>query len=85
MFLGSSDIGDVSSRIPTIHPFVAILGDEASDHTPAFARAAASERGREVMLAAAEALACTAADVLGDASFTARAWARQREKAAVGL
>ncbi|MFE5808404.1 hypothetical protein [Streptomyces sp. NPDC056491] len=64
VFLGSSDLGDVSGRVPAIHPFVAILGDDASDHTPAFARAAASERGLEVMLAAAEALACTAADVL---------------------
>ncbi|MFD6181794.1 hypothetical protein [Streptomyces goshikiensis] len=43
------------------------------------------ERGREVMLAAAEALACTAADVLSDADITARAWARQREKAAASL
>ncbi|MFD9337820.1 amidohydrolase [Streptomyces sp. NPDC060028] len=85
VFLGSSDIGDVSGRVPAIHPFVAILGDGASDHTPAFARAAASGRGREVMLAAAEALACTAADVLTDAGLAARAWARQREKAAAGL
>ncbi|MFJ6793141.1 amidohydrolase [Streptomyces sp. NPDC091268] len=85
VFLGSSDIGDVSSRVPAIHPFVAILGDDASDHTPEFARAAASGRGRAVMLAAAEALACTAVDVLGDAGFAARAWDRQREKAAAGL
>ncbi|MFE9462790.1 amidohydrolase [Streptomyces virginiae] len=85
VFLGSSDIGDVSSRVPAIHPFVAILGQDASDHTPAFARAAASPRGREVMLAAAEALACTAADVLTDAGFASRAWARQREKEAAGL
>lgn len=85
VFPGSSDIGDVSSRVPAIHPFVAILGDEGSDHTPAFARAAASDRGREVMLAAAEALACTAADVLTDSGFAARAWARQHEKAAAGL
>ncbi|MGW6862006.1 amidohydrolase [Streptomyces xanthophaeus] len=89
IFLGSSDIGDVSSRVPAIHPFVAILGDEtcdeASDHTPAFARAAASERGREVMLAAAEALACTAADVLTDAQIAARAWACHRKKAVAGF
>ncbi|MFJ9596928.1 amidohydrolase [Streptomyces virginiae] len=85
VFPGSSDIGDVSSRVPAIHPFVAILGDGASDHTPAFARAAASDRGREVMLAAAEALACTAADVLTDSGLADRAWARQREKAAAGL
>ncbi|MFE6834001.1 hypothetical protein ACFVFI_04030 [Streptomyces sp. NPDC057705] len=85
VFLGSSDIRDVGSRVPAIHPFVAILGDETSDHTPAFARAPASERGREVMLAPAGALACTAADVLTDAGITARAWARQREGATAGL
>ncbi|OKK22279.1 amidohydrolase [Streptomyces sp. CB00455] len=85
VFLGSSDIGDVSVRVPAIHPFVAILGDGASDHTPAFARAAASGRGREVMLAAAEALACTAADVLTDAGLSARAWERLREQEAAGL
>ncbi|WP_078628356.1 amidohydrolase [Streptomyces sp. NRRL F-2664] len=86
VFPGSSDIGDVSIRVPAIHPFVAITGDdETSDHTPAFARAAASDRAREVMLAAAEALACTAADVLTDPGLAARAWARQREKAEAGL
>ncbi|MET9961767.1 amidohydrolase [Streptomyces sp. NPDC006326] len=84
-YLGSSDIGDVSTRVPAIHPFVAILGEEASDHTPAFARAADSERGRAVMLAAAEALACTAADVLLRDDLSARAWARLREKEAAGL
>lgn len=85
VYLGSSDIGDVSGRVPAIHPFVAILGDTESDHTPAFAQAADSDRGRAVMLAAAEALACTAADVLTDAALSARAWARLREKAAAGL
>lgn len=85
VFLGSSDIGDVSNRVSAIHPFVAILGEEEPDRTPAFARAAASERGRQVMLAAAEALARTAADVLTDAGLSARAWARLREMAAAGL
>ncbi|MFJ9078766.1 amidohydrolase [Streptomyces sp. NPDC102278] len=85
VFLGSSDIGDVSIRVPAIHPFVAILGDDESDHTPAFAAAAGSDRGREVMLAAAEALACTAADVLVDAGLSARAWERLREREAAGL
>ncbi|WP_158074276.1 hypothetical protein [Streptomyces sp. CB03578] len=82
VFLGSSDIGDVSSRAPAIHPIVAILGDDTSDHTLVFARAVASERGREVILAVAGALACTAVDVLSDTDIAARAWARQQEKAA---
>lgn len=73
--LGSSDIGDVSGRVPAIHPFVAIMGSDGSDHTPEFAAAAASDRGREVLLAATEALACTAADVLLDEGLRRRAWA----------
>ncbi|MGW7346666.1 hypothetical protein [Streptomyces sp. NPDC054854] len=85
VFLGSSHRGDVSCRVPAIHPFVAILGEDASDHTPEFARGAASARGREVMLAAAEALACTAADVLTDARLFARAWDRLNDMAAAGL
>ncbi|MFH9613549.1 amidohydrolase [Streptomyces pratensis] len=82
VFLGSSDIGDVSAAVPSIHPFVAILGPEHSDHTPEFADAAAGETARRVMLASARALACTAADCLGEAGLTERAWKRQREKAA---
>jgi amidohydrolase len=75
VYLGSSDIGDVSNRVPAIHPFVAIMGSDGSDHTPEFAAAAASDRGREVLLAATEALACTAADVLLDEGLRQRAWA----------
>jgi hypothetical protein len=56
-------------------PFVAIM-DGGSDHTPEFAAAAAGPRGRAVMLAAAEALACTAADLLLTPEFAeqTRAW-----------
>ncbi|GAB1339395.1 amidohydrolase [Streptomyces sp. E-15] len=74
VYLGSSDIGNVSGRVPAIHPFVAIMGAEGSDHTPEFARAAASDRARDVLLAVVEALACTAADVLRDPPLRDRAW-----------
>ncbi|MFF9323461.1 amidohydrolase [Streptomyces sp. NPDC014776] len=77
--LGSSDIGNVSSKVPAIHPFVAIMDADGSDHTPEFARAAASPRARTVLTAAAQALACTAADVLLDADLRTAAWARHRE------
>ncbi|MFE0332226.1 amidohydrolase [Streptomyces sp. NPDC058960] len=82
--LGSSDIGNVSVRLPAIHPFVAVMDADGSDHTPEFAAASASERAREVMLAATEALACTAADVLHSADLREEAWARHREAAAAG-
>ncbi|GAA0477590.1 amidohydrolase [Streptomyces sp. NPDC046215] len=85
VYLGSSDMGDVSTVVPAIHPFVAITGPEGADHTPEFARAAASEQGRRAMLASARALACTAADVLLEPGLCERSWARWREKAAAGL
>ncbi|MEU6347461.1 amidohydrolase [Streptomyces sp. NPDC046977] len=75
VWLGSSDIGDVSNRVPAIHPFVAIVGPESSDHTAQFADAAAGPRGRAVMLAAAEALARTAVDVLLTPGLVDKAWA----------
>ncbi|BCM65278.1 putative M20/M25/M40-family peptidase [Streptomyces sp. EAS-AB2608] len=74
VYLGSSDIGNVSGRVPAIHPFVAIMGAEGSDHTPEFAEAAVSARARRVLMAVVEALACTAVDVLGDAGLRDRAW-----------
>ncbi|MEE6258861.1 M20 family metallopeptidase [Plantactinospora sonchi] len=69
VFLGSSDIGNVSTVVPTIHPLVAIADTAVSDHTAEFAAAAKSPRARNALLAAAEALACTASDVLVDARF----------------
>lgn len=82
VFLGSSDIGDISTTLPAIHPFVAITGPEQSDHTPEFAAAAASERGRSVLLAATKALARTAVDVLTGANTVASAWAEFHRRAA---
>ncbi|HYB72310.1 MAG TPA: M20 family metallopeptidase [Candidatus Sulfotelmatobacter sp.] len=64
--LGSTDVGNVSWVAPTLHPTVAICGPEATCHMPAFAEAAASDRGHAGMLAGAKAMAMTAADLLGD-------------------
>jgi amidohydrolase len=81
IFLGSSDIGNVSTTVPAIHPFVAITCPEQSDHTPAFAEAAASPRGRDVMLAAAEALARTTVDLLSRPALVTQAWDHFRQQA----
>ncbi|KUO08234.1 amidohydrolase [Streptomyces sp. DSM 15324] len=80
--LGSSDIGNVSGRVPAIHPFVAIMEADGSDHTPRFATAAASERARHVLSAVVEALACTALDVLRDPHLRTRAADEHRTAAA---
>ncbi|MGV9248393.1 amidohydrolase [Streptomyces sp. NPDC003710] len=85
VYLGSSDIGNVSARLPAIHPFVAIMGEEGSDHTAEFAEAAASERARTVLPAATEALACTAADVLLRPELREEAWRQHRSRTAADL
>ncbi|ONI79991.1 amidohydrolase [Actinosynnema sp. ALI-1.44] len=82
VFLGSSDIGNISTRVPSIHPFVAILDGDQSDHTPEFATAAGSARGREVMLAAADALSRTAIDLLTRPDLVSAAWDDFRQRAA---
>ncbi|MFF5922626.1 amidohydrolase [Streptomyces flavochromogenes] len=85
VYLGSSDFGNVSTRVPGIHPWVAIMGSDGSAHTPEFAEAASGPRARRVMAAAAEALACTAVDVFVRPEVSKRAWERLRAKAAAGL
>jgi len=64
--LGSTDVGNVSWVAPTLHPTLAICGPQASCHMPAFAEAAVSDAGHAGMLAAAKAMAMTAADLLAD-------------------
>lgn len=64
---GSTDMGDVSHAVPSIHPWLAIVGEgEALCHQHAFAAAAASEVGLDTMRDAARAMARTAAEFLSD-------------------
>ena len=67
---GSTDMGDVSHAVPSIHPWIAICDkDETTCHQRAFALCAASERGQASMIAAAKAMALTAADLVIDPAF----------------
>jgi amidohydrolase len=61
---GSTDMGNVSQVVPSIHPTVAIASPEVSLHTPEFASAAASEAGQKGLLDAAKAMAMTVVDIL---------------------
>ncbi len=71
---GSTDMGDVSQVVPSIHPWIAICEPgETTCHQRAFAECAGGPRGHHGMLAAAEALARTAADVLEDAALRGEA------------
>ena len=62
--VGSSDIGDVSQLVPTIHPYLQICEKGVGNHTPEFAEASGSERADELTATGATLLAWTAADVL---------------------
>ncbi len=65
--LGSTDMGDVSHAVPAIHPYLAVCDQGAAMcHQRAFTELTAADRGLEAALAAAKALALTAADVLAD-------------------
>ncbi len=61
---GSTDAGNVSQALPTIHPYIRITADDVPNHSREFAEAAASPMARAGMLAAAKALAMTALDLL---------------------
>jgi len=62
----STDMGNVSQKVPSIHPIVAIAPSDVSWHTPQFAAAAISEAGHQGLLDSARALALTAVDLLAD-------------------
>jgi amidohydrolase len=67
---GSTDMGDLSHVVPSIHPWVAICErGETTCHQRAFAACAGSERGQTSMLAAAKAMAMTAADLVTDSAL----------------
>lgn len=58
--IGSTDAGNVSQVIPTIHPYIKIGQDDLVAHTDAFREAARSARGDEALVIGAKALALTA-------------------------
>ncbi len=59
---GSSDIGNVSRVVPTIHPHVPI-GPGLHIHTEEFARATVAEGGRQAVMEGAMAMALTVAEI----------------------
>jgi len=61
--MGSTDMGNVSQVVPSIHATIAIAPLGVLLHTPEFAAAAASQAGHEGLLDAAKAMAMTVADI----------------------
>ncbi len=63
---GSTDCGNVSQVLPTIHPYIRISPDGVPGHSREFAEWAKSPLARKGMVAAAKALAMTALDLLAN-------------------
>ncbi|MBI3637098.1 MAG: M20 family metallopeptidase [Candidatus Rokubacteria bacterium] len=70
---GSTDCGNVSQVIPTIHPYIRISPDGVPGHSREFAQWARSPLARTGMLAGAKALALTALDLLASPEALRRA------------
>ncbi|MGF2618312.1 M20 family metallopeptidase [Rossellomorea vietnamensis] len=64
--LGSTDAGNISQVVPTIHPFIKIGPDNLVGHTVPFREAAASPQGDEALIKGAKALALTGLELLKD-------------------
>ena len=70
---GSTDCGNVSQRLPTIHPYIRISPDGVPGHSREFAEWARSPLARAGLVAGAKALALTALDLLAAPEALARA------------
>jgi len=78
--VGSTDVGDLSYALPSLHPEVAIIEEGVSCHTHEFRAAADSERGYRALIQGAEALALTGAEVVADAEVRERVRAAFRDQ-----
>ncbi len=70
---GSTDMGNVSHRVPSIHPMLACAPRNVVIHNPEFTRWAGSESGDLAALDGAKALALTAAEYLLSPELQAQA------------
>jgi amidohydrolase len=70
---GSTDCGNVSQVLPTIHPYIRISPDGVPGHSREFAEWAKSPLARAGMVAGAKALALTALDLVADPAQVQRA------------
>lgn len=75
----STDMGNVSQRVPGLHPFVGITGADGALHTREFAAHAASAQGYRLMDDAAVALAWVVCSVASDPAQRAAVRARAAE------
>ncbi|WP_054707529.1 M20 family metallopeptidase [Bacillus sp. JCM 19041] len=71
--IGSTDTGNISQVVPTIHPYIKIGPESLVPHTVPFREAAASEFGDQALLTGAKGLALIGLELLTDPSLLSRA------------
>ena len=69
---GSTDLGNVSYRCPSIQPMMAITGEALALHTVEFATCTTKPEAHRAMASGAEALAALSLKVLCDSGFRQR-------------
>ena len=72
-YAGSTDMGNVSHRVPSIHPMLGVAPAGVIIHNPEFTRYAASEAGDQAVIDGAKSLAMTALDLMADPAMLAQA------------
>jgi len=65
-YAGSTDMGNVSHRVPSIHPMLGVAPPGVIIHNPDFTRYAASEKGDQAVIDGAKSMAMTALDLMFD-------------------
>ncbi|GLI84580.1 amidohydrolase [Rossellomorea marisflavi] len=69
--LGSTDAGNISQIVPTIHPYIQIGPESLVAHTDEFREAAKSPKGDEALILGAKGLALTALRLVTDGDVLA--------------
>jgi amidohydrolase len=70
--VGSTDMGNVSYLVPSIHPMIQVAPDGVPIHTREFARWARAEEGDRAVLDGAKAMAMTVIDLWCDGALLTR-------------
>lgn len=70
--MGSTDMGNVSYLVPSIHPMIKVAPDGVPIHTPEFAGWAAAPEGDRAVLDGAKAMAMTVVDLWTSAGLLER-------------
>jgi len=67
--VGSSDVGNVTLKIPSIHAYVKITDEKVVAHNAAFTKVTDTDQAHEAMMKAAKAMAATGLDIMTDEGF----------------